>query len=243
MTTAPTLDPAVTTRTLVVLQPGYIPWLGFFDQMRRADVFVYYDDVQFDKHGWRNRNRIKTPDGPAWLTVPVRHHGLQQPLILDAEIDGRTPWPRKHIGTLRQHYAKAPHFKRYLPELDELLSRPWTHIVDLDMAIVSLMAGWLTIAPETHRSSALGIDGEQSGRLLALCRHFGATRYLSGSAARDYLDVGLFQQHGIAVAWQDYQHPIYPQQHGEFVPYLSALDLILNCGPDSRSIMESGNPQ
>lgn len=232
-----------TSRTLVVLQPGYIPWLGFFDQMRRADVFVYYDDVQYDKHGWRNRNRIKTPDGPGWLTVPVRHHGLEQPTILETEIDARTPWARKHIGSLRQYYSKAAHFKRYLPEIDELLNRPWTRIVDLDMAVVAMMAGWMKISPTTYRSSELGITGEQSGRLLKLCQHFGATRYLSGSAARDYLDVGLFERHDIEVAWQDYQHPVYQQQYGEFVPYLSALDLLLNCGDDSRSILESGNPQ
>jgi WbqC-like protein family len=228
-------------KTLVVLQPGYLPWLGFFDQMRRADVFVYYDDVQYDKHGWRNRNRVKSPGGPAWLTVPIRHHGLQQPSILDVEIDARAPWARKHLGTLRQYYSKAPYFKRYLPELEELLQRPWDRIVDLDLAVVGLMAGWLGIAPEIHRSSMLGVHGERSKRLVELSRHFGATRYLSGAAARDYLEVGLFDEHGIAVAWQDYQHPVYPQQHGDFVPYLSALDLVLNCGDDSRFILESGN--
>ena len=90
-------------KTLAVLQPGYLPWLGFFDQMRRADVFVYYDDVQYDKHGWRNRNRVKSPDGPVWLTVPIRHHGLQQPSILEAEIDPRAPWARKHLGIIRQY--------------------------------------------------------------------------------------------------------------------------------------------
>jgi hypothetical protein len=228
-------------KTLAVLQPGYLPWLGFFDQMRRADVFVYYDDVQYDKHGWRNRNRVKSPDGAVWLTVPIRHHGLQQPSILEAEIDPRAPWARKHLGTIRQYYSKAPYFKRYLPELEELLERRWERIVDLDLAVVALMAGWMGIAPEIHRSSMLGIHGERSGRLVALSRHFGATRYLSGAAARDYLEVGLFAQHGITVMWQDYQHPVYPQQHGDFVPYLSALDLVLNCGDDSRSILESGN--
>ncbi len=100
-------------KTLVVLQPGYLPWLGFFDQMRRADVFVYYDDVQYDKHGWRNRNRVKAPDGPQWLTVPVRHHGLGQPRIMDAVIDPRAPWARKHVAhACRQFYAKAPHVQQ-----------------------------------------------------------------------------------------------------------------------------------
>ena len=232
---------AAASRTLVVLQPGYIPWLGFFDQMRRADVFVYYDDVQFDKHGWRNRNRVKSTTGePAWLTVPVRNHGLGQPTVLETEIDSRTPWARKHVGTLRQYYAKAPHFKRYLPEIEELLMRPWERLVDLDLAVVAMMAGWLGIAPEIHRSSELGIEGEQSGRLVALSRRFGATHYLSGSAARDYLDVAQFEAHNIEVVWQDYPHPEYPQLHGAFVPYLSALDLLLNCGDESRLILESG---
>ena len=230
-------------RTLVVLQPGYLPWLGFFDQMRRADVFVYYDDVQYDKHGWRNRNRIKSPAGPHWLTVPVKHHGLGQPRILDVEIDARAPWARKHLGTLRQFYAKAPFFARRLPEIEDVLTRPWTHLVDLDLAVVAMMAGWLGIEKDTHRSSTLGVEGEQSERLLKLCQHFGATRYLSGSAARDYLDVGLFEQHGVQVEWQDYQHPVYPQQFQEFVPYLSALDLLLNCGDDSRAYLEGRNPQ
>lgn len=230
-------------KTLVVLQPGYLPWLGFFDQMRRADVFVYYDDVQYDKHGWRNRNRVKSPAGPHWLTVPVRHHGLGQPRIMDVEIDSRAPWARKHVGSLRQFYARSPFVQLYLPELEALLERSWTRLIDLDVAVVAMMANWLKLSPEMHLASALGVEGEQSGRLLALCRHFGATRYLSGSAARDYLDVPLFERHGVAVEWQDYRHPTYPQQHGEFVPYLSAIDLLLNCGEESRAILESENPR
>lgn len=230
-------------KTLVVLQPGYLPWLGFFDQMRRADIFVYYDDVQFDKHGWRNRNRIKTPAGPIWLTVPVRHHGKGQPLINEVEIDPTSHWPRKHIGSLKQYYAKAPYAHRYLPELAELLHRPWTRLLDLDLAVAGMMAGWLQLSVPVVCSSACGITGERSQRLVDLCRHFGATRYLSGAAARDYLDVELFARHGIAVAWQDYQHPIYPQQSEPFVPYLSAIDLLLNCGDDSAALVRNGSPE
>src|SRR5437763_192566 len=112
-------------RTLVVLQPGYLPWLGFFDQLRRSDVVVYYDDVQYDKHGWRNRNRIKAPSGPQWLTVPVRHAGLGWPRIADVEIEPDTPWARKHLGTIQQYYARAPFTPRYLPELADVLQRQW----------------------------------------------------------------------------------------------------------------------
>lgn len=224
-------------KTLVVLQPGYLPWLGFFDQMRRADVFVYYDDVQYDKHGWRNRNRIKTPSGPLWLTVPVLHHGLGQPLILDAVIDTRSGWARKHVSSIRQYYAKAPYLKRLLPELEELLQRPWTHLVDLDVAVVDLMRRWLGIRTPIHRASQLGVSGGQSERLVNLCRHFGAARYLSGSAARDYLDVRAFDAVGTEVIWQEYAHPAYPQQFPPFVGHLSAIDLLLNCGDESAAIL------
>ena len=223
---------------LVVLQPGYLPWLGFFDQLRRADVFVYYDDVQYDKHGWRNRNRIKTQSGPQWLTVPVLHHGRGLPSILDVEIDRRQPWARKHVASLRQAYARAGATARYLPELEEMLSRPWERLVDLDMALVEVMCRWLGLSPRIERSSQLGVPGERSERLVGMCQHFGARVYLSGSAARVYLDTALFERNGIAVEWQDYVHPVYRQQHGPFVPYLSAIDLLLNCGEESRSVLE-----
>lgn len=227
-------------RTLVVLQPGYLPWLGFFDQLRRADVFVYYDDVQFDKHGWRNRNRIKTPAGPLWLTVPVLHHGRGPVAINETLIDNTTPWARKHVRSLKQYYAKAPYAQRYLPELEEILSRPWTHLVDLDLAVAGAMAGWLELPPPALRTSELGIGGGQSQRLIDLCRHFGATHYLSGNAASDYLDVALFHEQGVEVVWQDYQHPTYPQQYGAFVPFLSSIDLLLNCGERSAQILKGG---
>jgi hypothetical protein len=228
----------MTQGTLVILQPGYLPWLGFFDQMRRSDVFVYYDDVQFDKHGWRNRNRVKAPDGaPYWLTVPVLHSGRNWPAILEVEIDNRTPWARKHVGTLRQFYGKAPHLDRYLPALEELLERRWTLLVDLDLAVTGLMCGWLGLARPTFRASALGVAGKQSERLLALCQHVGARRYLSGDAAKDYLDTELFARHGVEVEWQAYVHPVYPQQHGAFVPYLSIVDLLFNCGEESGAIL------
>ena len=224
--------------TLVVLQPGYLPWLGFFDQMQRSSVFIYYDDVQFDKHGWRNRNRVKAPDGaPHWLTVPVLHSGRNWPAILEVEIDNRGAWARKHVGTLRQFYAKAPHLHRYLPALEEMLERRWTLLVDLDLAVTGLICGWLGLERRMLRASELGITGKQSERLLALCQHTGARRYLSGDSARDYLDTGLFAQHGIEVEWQNYLHPVYPQQHGDFVPYLSIVDLLFNCGEESAAIL------
>jgi len=224
--------------TVGILQPGYLPWLGFFDQLIQCDVFVYYDDVQYDKHGWRNRNRIKGLDGqPQWLTVPVRHSGLGSPLIKDIELDNRTPWAKKHVGTIRQYYAKAPYIKQYLPPLEELLYRGWDGLADMDIAVAGMIKEWLGIKSEIHRSSALGINGGQSERLLKICQRFGAGVYLSGSAAQDYLDVELFRSAGVEVRWQDYRHPVYRQLHGDFVSHLSVVDLLLNAGPESRDII------
>lgn len=220
--------------TLAVLQPGYLPWLGFFDQMMRSDVFVYYDDIQYDKHGWRNRNRIKTPNGPQWLTVPVLDKGRHGQLLLEAEIDARVPWARKHLAAIRQNYARAPFLDDYWAGLETLLQRPWRFLVDIDIAAVELMCQWMDIRPCIVRSSELGVTGERSERLLMLCQHFNATTYLSGNAAQDYLDTALFEGHGIRVEWQNYHHPVYPQQHGKFIPYLSALDLLFNVGQASR---------
>jgi hypothetical protein len=224
-------------RTLVVLQPGYLPWLGFFDKLRRCDIFVYYDDVQFDKHGYRNRNQLKSPAGPQWLTVPVRHKGLEKPRIVDVEIEKGAPWGRKHLQSIKQWYAKAPYLQRYVPELEELLLRPWERLADLDVAIADLMCRWFGIRTQIERSSELGIEGGQSERLVNLCLHFGAERYLTGNASKDYLEVDRFAPHGIEVQWHDYQHPVYPQLHGEFVPNMSALDLLLNCGDESAAIL------
>ena len=223
--------------TLVVLQPGYLPWLGYFDLMRKADVFVHYDDVQFDKHGWRNRNRIKGPKGPVWLTVPVRHSGRSGQSILDVEIDDRQNWRRKHVSTIGQLYAQAPFLPAILPRLEEILERPLSRLVDLDLAVIGWLATELGIATPCHRASELGIAGDRNERLVALCRNFGATRYLSGNSAHAYLDVARFAAAGIDVVWHDYAHPSYAQLHGQFVPYLSVLDLILNVGDASLATL------
>ncbi len=216
--------------TLAVLQPGYLPWAGYFDQMMRADIFVHYDDVQFDKNGWRNRNRLKGPRGPVWLTVPVRHDGLEQ-RIDRTRIDNAQDWARKHVATLNQLLARTPHGDAYLPALSALLLQGWDRLVDLDLAIAGLIAGWFGIDTPTWRASALGIGGDRNDRLLALCRHFGADRYLSGAAARDYLDVARFAAAGITVEFQDFAHPVHPQRFGPFVSHLAAVDLIANAWP------------
>jgi hypothetical protein len=223
--------------TLVVLQPGYLPWLGYFDLLQKADVFVHYDDVPFDKHGWRNRNRVKGPEGPIWLTVPVLHRGRTGQSILDVEVDNRQDWRRKHLSTFAQSYARAPFIDTVLPKLRNLIVRPWPRLVDLDLALIDWLAAEIGIATPRYRVSGLDVSGDRNERLINLCHHFRATRYLSGNAAHDYLDQTRFAAAGIEVVWHNYSHPIYAQQHGEFVPYLSVLDLILNVGRQALAVL------
>ena len=228
------------TNTVAILQPGYLPWLGFFDQMLKADVFVYLDDVQFDKHGWRNRNRIKTPNGQAsWLTVPIRHRGKGKPLINEIEIDEQSRWGRKHIETLRQSYAAAPYRKPFLDELAELLSREWTQLIELNWAITRLLMTWLNITTPIVWASTMNTNSGGTKRLVQICKQLDATCYLTGDAARAYLDIGLFSSENIDVTWHNYKHPQYPQLHGGFIPYLSVIDLILNCGDNSSDILKA----
>lgn len=220
---------------LCVLQPGYLPWLGYFDQVASADIFVHYDDAQYDKHGWRNRNRIKSPGGePHWLTVPVYHHGKGDFRIDGAQIDSKLNWQKKHLQTLRHFYAKAPHFDMVFPELEKLLQRAWTSLVDLDLELIAFLCERLGLKTPLERSSKLDIPGERNDKLLTLCAHYGATQYLSGNAAKGYLETQRFAERGIEVVWQEYRHPTYRQLHGAFLPYLSAIDLLFNEGPNSR---------
>jgi hypothetical protein len=218
-----------------ILQPGYLPWLGFFEQMLRSHLFVLYDDVQYDKHGWRNRNRVKGPLGPIWLTVPVRLKGLNKPNIHEVIIDPVQPrWAQKHCATLRQVYSKAPFFGDYYALLEETLLRPWEKIVDLDLTLIRLIAGWLGLTTDIVLSSTLGCQAvDPTERLVEICRETGADIFYEGSSGRNYLDLSRFAAAGLQVVFQDYQCRPYPQLYGDFVSHLSIVDLFFNCGPES----------
>lgn len=226
-----------TDRTAVILQPSYLPWLGYFAQMSRCDVFVVYDDVQYDKHSWRNRNRIKTAQGAQWLTVPVTVHGKNKPLIREVEIDNAQNWRKKHLESLRQNYSKAPHFSDYFGLFESLLSRDWTRLLDLNHALLTSICGALGLEREIRFSSELGVPGESVERLIGICHVLGATRFYEGAAGRDYIDDALFTAAGVTIEYQDYRHPEYRQLHGEFVPFLSIVDLLFNHGPASLEIL------
>lgn len=220
-----------------ILQPGYLPWLGFFEQVYRCDVFVIYDDVQFDKGGWRNRNRIKTPGGPQWLTVPVLTKGKKFPLIKDVQINGSIPWQKKHIKSIKQNYSKAPFFDDYGLELIRIIDRPWKYLLDLDMELIYWLLNVLGIKTEMVLSSELQVEGKRVDRLIGIIKKVGGRVFYEGAAGKSYINTDLFEQEGISVVFQDYKHPVYPQLYGDFVSHLSVIDLLFNCGPGSLDII------
>lgn len=221
-----------------ILQPGYLPWLGFFEQMYRSDVFVLYDDVQYDKEGWRNRNRIKTANGVQWLTVPVLVRFLDHPLITEIRINNEVNWRKKHLASVKQSYGKAAFFEEYYELFEEAYSRDWNFLIDLDLYFIMKLAECLDMKEKKIlRSSDLPIKGGQIERLIHLCKHFGADTFYEGAAGRNYIDEGAFLKEGVRVEFQDYDHPIYSQLYGEFIPNLSVIDLLFNHGKESLSIL------
>ncbi len=225
--------------TLAVLQPGYLPWLGYFEQLDRADIFVHYDDVQYDKGGWRNRNRIKTASGAAWLTVPVSLSGHFACMLNAVEIDNKRKWTRKHLETIRQNYSRAPFFSNYFADLEDLLNRSWENLVELNFALIEKLSELLKVNTETHKSSSIKLDGDRDDRLIQLCQYFEADNYLTGDSAKSYLREDKFKAIDVKVEWQNYQHPTYPQMYGDFSSHLSVIDLLFNCGDHSLEILRN----
>jgi hypothetical protein len=224
-----------------ILQPGYLPWLGFFEQMSKSDVFVLYDDVQYDKEGWRNRNRIKTANGIQWLTVPVLLKGSDSQMILDVRIDNKINWRKKHLAAIRQNYSKAPYFKEYVGIFEEAFERDWECLVDIDMHFIHRLAECLGMHNKNMvRSSTLDIQGGRIERLIKICEFFGADIFYEGASGRNYIDEGDFLARGIKIEFQDYQHPSYRQLYGDFTSNLSVVDLLFNHGKESLAII-TGN--
>ncbi len=225
---------------VAIHQPQYLPWLGHFAKLAQADCWIFLDTVQYEKNGWQNRNRIKTPRGPQWLTVPVR--ARLGTLIRDVEIAAAQPWGRKHCQALRANYARAPHFERYFPDLERLLGRPWRFLADLNVEVTRFLSEALGPSPRMLRASDLPAGStDPTGRLLDLCLAVGADTYLAGQDGARYMVLDQFRAGGVAVWAQEYRHPTYAQSHGDFLPFLSVVDLLFHHGESSLGILRQGD--
>jgi len=219
------------TRCVVISQPMYFPWVGLFEQMRLADVYVHYDDVQFSKGSFTNRVQVKTGQGISWLSVPLKNLSLGT-LIREVAIEDRRDWRKSHRTTLSQAYARAPFKDEMLALVDEVFSLPAVTMGELAVASMMAVHRYFEFKrpAEFRYASALGIPGNGSQRVLDVVRAVGGNLYLTGHGARNYLDHTLFERVGVAVQYIDYQKRPYPQLHGDFTPYVTVLDLIANRG-------------
>ena len=223
-------------KTVVISQPMYFPWVGMLEQMALADVFVHLDDAQFSKGGFFNRVQIKTAEGTPWLTVPLAENKLGQ--ALNETQPATHDWSRKHLATLQQTYATAPHGVAMVALVERALEVKYDSLAALSAASMEALAEAFEVLPGTIlRASEIGVAGTGSDRVLAICHSLGATRYVTGHGAADYLDHAAFEAAGVAVEYMDYAKLPYPQLHGEFTPFVSALDLLANCGQAGRDVI------
>jgi hypothetical protein len=225
---------------VAIHQPQYLPWLGYLAKWAAADLLIFLDTVQYQKNGWQNRNRVKTSDGARWLTVPVKARlGAR---IDEIPIDERQPWARRHLATIEQSYATSPHLPAHRDALRRLYDDRWTELVTVATASVRWLGHAVGIRTPTCRASELAVTAtDPTDRLVRLCRAVGATTYLAGRDGAAYLDLGRFRDAGIDVLHQRYEHPVYGQPHGPFVPFLSGLDLLLSAGNEALDVLRGGD--
>ncbi|MEI6221561.1 MAG: WbqC family protein [bacterium] len=215
-----------------ILQPGYLPWLGFFEQLAKVDIFVLYDDVQYTTKDWRSRNKIKTANSSIWLTVPT--HGSQQLLINEVKLVQDNVWKKKHLKSIELSYKKAPYFDWLMPDLERIINKELKYLIDLDSELITMLANKIGIKTNIINSSSLNIQQpDKNIKIIETIKALDGTYFYDGKSSQEFIDVPLFNQHGITVEFQDYKHPTYPQLWGTFVPYLSVIDLLFNVGEES----------
>jgi hypothetical protein len=224
-------------------QPAYLPWLGYFHRIAVSDHHVVLDHVQFEKNSFTNRNKVRTAQGWCWLTVPLKTSGRFGDLSIHLlEFADDPKWRKKHWETLAGSYKRAPHFAEHAPFFEASIKNEALGFNALLREMLIHCCRALAIETKLSFSSEMTVEGKKDELVLSICQKLGATLYLSGSLGRQYLRESIFTESGIRVAYQDYQHPTYPQIHGEFMPYMGIVDLLFNCGPRSRDIVMSGNP-
>ncbi|MBS1801649.1 MAG: WbqC family protein [Acidobacteria bacterium] len=236
-----------TNTTAAIHQPNYIPWLGYFFKMANSDKFVFLDTVVYPSGSFVNRNSIKTPTGPAWLTIPVLTSGRSGQLIGEVETDNTHPWAKRHLATLRGNYSRAPYFKEIQALLEPLYSADTgttTSLADFNIGVIYAIATCLGLRTEFIRASRLNVSGHKTDLLLDICQAVGAEIYLAGTGAKSYQEDSKFEDAGITPVYSSFSQPRYTQRFGEFVGNLSIVDVLMNCGClETRRLLGIGSGQ
>ncbi|MDG5492259.1 WbqC family protein [Psychroserpens sp. SPM9] len=226
------------SKKIAILQSNYIPWKGYFDMIANVDVFVIYDEVQYTKNDWRNRNIIKTKNGLQWLTIAVRQESLSQAIC--ETLVFKTNWTKKHIGTLQANYSKAPYFSDYKDRIFKIYENASINLSEINISFIKEICAILEIDTKIIDSRSLNLTGDKQERLVQACKQLNADTYLSGPAAKNYIDEDFFSNHQINVEWMDYSnYKTYNQLHPPFEHRVSILDLIFNEGPNAKKYLKS----
>ena len=216
---------------VAILQSNYIPWRGYFDLIHDVDLFIFYDDVQYTHSDWRNRNKLLTRNGPRWLSIPAGHN--LKSLICEVEILDQS-WKRQHRSIIEQNYRKAPFLKQSQSLLDFLYENSITNLSDYNQRAIRHISALLGIDTQFTDSRLLAVEGGKTERLIGILKKVGATTYISGPSARDYIDESLFDEAGIKLEYKEYPaYPSYPQCFAPFSPFVTVLDLLLNVGTEA----------
>jgi hypothetical protein len=221
-----------------IIQSNFLPWRGYLDFIREVDLFIIHDDLQYTKGDWRNRNKIKTPRGLEWITVPVNYKTTSQ-LIEETTIDNSTRWAQKMLNRIREAYRLAPHFEPYFAQLSSLLFEPAPTISELNLRLIHWVCGHLKIDTPIKFSREFHPQGAKTERLVGILKQVDATVYLSGPAAQAYLVPDLLENQGIRLEYKKYNHPEYPQLFPPFEPYVSVIDLLFMTGENAWHYLES----
>lgn len=225
-----------------IMQPAYLPWLGYFDRVAASDVHVVLDHVTMDhssKTKFATRNRIRTPQGWCWLSIPLDSATLREP-ISRLRISPDASWARKHLHALRHNYARAAHRSEYTAFFEAFYAETHTLLTRAISRSTEYFMRCLNLETPVVRSSELGLCGMGSELILEICKELGATTYLSGPFGRDYLDERSFHDAGIELLYHAYEHPEYPQAFPGFERFMSIVDLLFNCGDDAMAIVQRG---
>lgn len=226
---------------VTISQPRYLPACNYIHRMVLSDIFVYLDNVKYSPRDWENRNKIKLNNGNAhWLSVPV-HHEQSGQLIRDTRINNETGWAHKHLNTLIHNYSKAPHFEKHIGFFRDLYSRTWESLSELNIYIIDYIVRQLGLCCSFIKASEIDAEGKGQELLLDILDKVGGTIYLSGPMGRNYIDENAFEEKGIKLIYHDYVHPKYPQLHGDFIPWMSFIDLLFNCGDESMDYLNDEN--
>lgn len=226
---------------LTAHQPVYLPWLGLFHKIALAETFVYFDQVQYLPKDWMNRNKIRTKSGSIWLTVPVLRKGYRDLKISEIEINNSIDWQKKHFRSISLNYKKSPYFENYIPFFEDVYSRKWKFLGELNEYMLKWFLDELGIKVNFLNANDFKFQGEKSSLILNMCKELNASTYIFGMLGKDYADMQEFEKNNIGLIFQNYNHPKYSQLYREFISHMSVIDLLFNHGPKSLEIILSNN--